>query len=272
MGSALVLWRSAKVWSCERLANMDPSAVRPIILAGGLGTRLRPRTLELPKPLLPVDGRPLLWYALNTVRDFGFRSAIVTLDYKASLIEAYFDGFPDVEFKRLPGRTMAQSFLEVARADNAELLLGMSSDVLVPQQAVTELVKAHKAHSEDAVLFVTLPEKSHKKWDFRVAEGYLVDVGIHECNTNHERVLILFTRQSVMRLAEYLGPQVAEETVPAQLRGYQTGWILLMKSLLALNIPVAARFVDIPVCNLNTPDDFAKAEAFVRLHFTKART
>src|SRR5437660_3394728 len=62
-----------------------------IILAAGLGTRLRPRTVATPKPLLPVRGRPILDWALGA-RPASVDRVVVVVNYLAEQIEAYLRG------------------------------------------------------------------------------------------------------------------------------------------------------------------------------------
>ena len=64
--------------------------MRAVILAGGLGTRLRPLTFSIPKPLLPVGEHPILEVILNRLKEFDFREFILSVGYRAELIEAYF--------------------------------------------------------------------------------------------------------------------------------------------------------------------------------------
>jgi bifunctional UDP-N-acetylglucosamine pyrophosphorylase/glucosamine-1-phosphate N-acetyltransferase len=59
-----------------------------IILAAGLGTRLRPHTLQTPKPLLPVQGRPLLDWTLGALPPAVDR-VLVVVNYLAEKVEAY---------------------------------------------------------------------------------------------------------------------------------------------------------------------------------------
>jgi NDP-sugar pyrophosphorylase family protein len=59
-----------------------------IIMAAGLGTRLRPHTLRTPKPLLPVQGRPILDWALGSLPR-GVDRVLVVINYLAEQIEAY---------------------------------------------------------------------------------------------------------------------------------------------------------------------------------------
>jgi dTDP-glucose pyrophosphorylase len=57
-----------------------------VIMAGGLGTRLRPMTEHLPKPLLEVGGRPILFLLLDQIMTEGFTKIYVTLFYKSQMI------------------------------------------------------------------------------------------------------------------------------------------------------------------------------------------
>src|SRR4051794_23877515 len=64
---------------------------RAIILAGGLGTRLRPLTDSIPKCLVPIAGRPLLDYWVDRLVDAGVRRAIVNNHAHADRVRAYVD-------------------------------------------------------------------------------------------------------------------------------------------------------------------------------------
>src|SRR3954469_15519814 len=68
---------------------------RAVILAGGLGTRLRPYPTILPKPLMPVGDRPVLDIVVRQLRRDGFDRITIATGYLAELIEAFFrDGEP----------------------------------------------------------------------------------------------------------------------------------------------------------------------------------
>lgn len=58
--------------------------MKALILLGGLGTRLRPFTLEKPKPLLPVLNRPFFSYQLDQLKKFGVRDVVLALGYQAA--------------------------------------------------------------------------------------------------------------------------------------------------------------------------------------------
>jgi NDP-sugar pyrophosphorylase family protein len=64
--------------------------MRAIVLAGGLGTRLRPYTVVLPKPLMPVGDRPVMDIVVRQLRHAGFERVTIATGHLAELIEAFF--------------------------------------------------------------------------------------------------------------------------------------------------------------------------------------
>jgi D-glycero-alpha-D-manno-heptose 1-phosphate guanylyltransferase len=61
-----------------------------IVLAGGLGTRLRSVVNDVPKPMAPVHGRPFLAFVLDQLVDAGFRAAILAVGYRHDAIRGFF--------------------------------------------------------------------------------------------------------------------------------------------------------------------------------------
>jgi mannose-1-phosphate guanylyltransferase/phosphomannomutase len=64
--------------------------MKAFILAAGNGTRLRPLTKEIPKPMLPILDKPVIHYTLENLKKNGFDSAVVNLHYCAEKISDYF--------------------------------------------------------------------------------------------------------------------------------------------------------------------------------------
>lgn len=63
---------------------------RVVLMAGGLGIRLRPLTESTPKPLLPVNGKPILEGILERFVEQGFRKFSISVNYKSEMIKDYF--------------------------------------------------------------------------------------------------------------------------------------------------------------------------------------
>lgn len=76
-----------EVWDKLALKEYDYSV---ILMAGGLGTRLRPLTDHYPKPMLKVGDKPILETILENFIEEGFRQFYITVNYKAEIIERYF--------------------------------------------------------------------------------------------------------------------------------------------------------------------------------------
>ena len=64
--------------------------MRAYVLAGGEGTRLRPYTYTVPKPMLPLGGKPILQYVLENLKRCGIKDVIVTCGYLHGQITSYF--------------------------------------------------------------------------------------------------------------------------------------------------------------------------------------
>jgi glucose-1-phosphate cytidylyltransferase len=61
-----------------------------VILCGGMGTRLREASEKLPKPLVDIGGKPILWHIMKVYREAGFRRFVLCLGYKSELIKRWF--------------------------------------------------------------------------------------------------------------------------------------------------------------------------------------
>lgn len=64
--------------------------MKVILLAGGFGTRLAEYTDAIPKPMVPVGGKPILWHIMKTYAHFGHKDFYVALGYKAEVIKSFF--------------------------------------------------------------------------------------------------------------------------------------------------------------------------------------
>src|SRR5512138_109107 len=106
---------------------------RAVILAGGRGTRLKPFTVALPKPLVPVGDRPILEIIVQQLISRGFRNLTFAVNHQADIIRAYFgDGEKyrariDYSLERQPLSTMGPLRLIGDLPDN---FLVMNGDVL----------------------------------------------------------------------------------------------------------------------------------------------
>ena len=64
--------------------------MKTVILAGGRGTRLAEETHAIPKPMVAIGGRPILWHIMSHYASFGYADFVVALGYKGYVIKEYF--------------------------------------------------------------------------------------------------------------------------------------------------------------------------------------
>ena len=65
--------------------------MKVVILAGGLGTRISEETADKPKPMVPIDGKPILWHIMNIYAQQGLSEFVVATGYKGRVISEWVD-------------------------------------------------------------------------------------------------------------------------------------------------------------------------------------
>ena len=132
-----------------------------IIMAGGKGTRLRPHTENCPKPLLPVQGKPMLEYIIERAKGEGFQRFVLAIHYLGHMIEDYFeDGSRwqvQIDYLREEsplGTAGAISLL----SDYPELPFIVSNGDVLTDIRYGELLDFHNRHRASATMAVRLHE------------------------------------------------------------------------------------------------------------------
>lgn len=67
--------------------------MKTVLLAGGLGTRMREETEFRPKPMVLIGNKPVLWHIMRSYAQYGFKEFVVCTGYKGELIRQYFRDF-----------------------------------------------------------------------------------------------------------------------------------------------------------------------------------
>jgi len=130
-----------------------------MVLAAGLGTRLRPVTDRLPKPLVSVAGRTLIDRALDRLVAAGVARAVVNLHYKAELLRRHLAARGDIEIVFSPEEILLDTGGGVARAlpQLGETFFIVNSDIVWrdgKDQALKRLAAAFDARCRDALLLL----------------------------------------------------------------------------------------------------------------------
>ena len=143
-----------------------------MILAAGLGTRMRHLTTDRPKPLIPVKGKPMIDHVINKLQGEGAENIVVNTHYKAEMLEVHLANKPGVH-------TLRESELlgQGGGIKNALSLLGnnpfftVNSDALWTGDTLATLSQ-HWQDNMNALLLV-IPTPKHKKGDFHLSNGKL---------------------------------------------------------------------------------------------------
>lgn len=67
--------------------------MKVVILAGGMGTRISEETSVIPKPMIEIGGKPILWHIMKIYSHYGFNDFVICLGYKGYVIKEYFSHY-----------------------------------------------------------------------------------------------------------------------------------------------------------------------------------
>ncbi len=132
--------------------------MKAVVLAGGLGTRLHPLTINVPKPMVPVANRPLMEYTIELLAKHGFKDIVVLLYHQPHIIKSHFGDGKDfgvkltyIEAQENYGTAGAVRF---AAANLKEPFLVISAD-LVTNFDLNKVLGFHKDKKSDFTLVLT---------------------------------------------------------------------------------------------------------------------
>lgn len=135
-----------------------------VIMAGGRGTRLEPLTNTCPKPLLAVNGKPMLEHIIERAKTEGFRRFVLAIHYLGNLIEDHFgDGRKwdvDIQYLREASPLGTSGGLSLMKPRPTAPFVVTNGDVLTDIR-YGELLDFHCRHAAAATMAVRLHEWQH---------------------------------------------------------------------------------------------------------------
>jgi NDP-sugar pyrophosphorylase family protein len=220
---------------------------RAVILAGGRGTRLRPYTVVLPKPMMPIGEYPILEVVVRQLAQHGFRHITLAVNHQADLIRAFFqDGEKwdvkiDYSIESIPLSTVAPLALI---PDLPEHFLLMNGDVLTD----LDVRALYSKHVEENRLFTIAAS----------ARTQMTDYGV--LHTDEDSFLNGFEEKPVSRYLVSMGLYVVSKSVlrfvPA---AKKYGFDELMLDLLSKKEKVHVHTHEGYWLDIGRPDDYMKA-------------
>lgn len=172
--------------------------MKAVILAGGKGTRLKPYTTVFPKPLMPINDKPILEIVIRQLKSHGFDEIIISVGHLAELIMTFFgDGNKfgvKIIYSREDKPLGTAGSLGLLKNELKEPFLMINGDVLTSLN-FHEMIDYHKGN--DAIVTIAL-NKRDINIDFGVIEinddncikeyiekptmEYLVSMGVYAIN------------------------------------------------------------------------------------------
>ena len=164
-----------------------------VLMAGGLGTRLKPLTESCPKPMLRIGGRPILETILLNFIEFGFRRFFISVNYMSSVIKSHFGNGSDwgveVNYINEDQRLGTAGALSLISEKTSNPIIVMNGD-LMTKINFSQLLDFHSEHRAKATMCV-------REYDFQVPYG-VVKIDRHNITAIEEKpVLRLFVNAGI---------------------------------------------------------------------------
>ncbi|MGE5490532.1 MAG: nucleotidyltransferase family protein [Actinomycetota bacterium] len=138
-----------------------------VLMAGGLGTRLRPLTENCPKPMLMVGGKPILENILESFVEQGFRHFFLAVNYRAEMIQEHFqDGARwgvNIQYLHENQRLGTAGALSLLGQPPENPIIVMNGDLLT-RASFTDMLEFHESHGAAATMAI-------REYDFQVPYG-----------------------------------------------------------------------------------------------------
>jgi mannose-1-phosphate guanylyltransferase len=223
-------------------------SIKAVMLAGGKGTRLRPYTLVLPKPLIPVGDVPVIESLLKWLRRNGVRDVFITIGYLGHLIKALCGNGRqwdmNITYNEEPEPLGTIGPLRILVDKLKSTFLVLNGD-LVTDLDLREFVKFHKSHG--GILTVAVKEKLVK-----------VDLGVLESEGG---VVTRFREKPPIRFNASMGIYCMEPEILKYIpEGLYFGFDDLMHALLAAKVPIHVFNHDGLWMDIGREEDFFEAQ------------
>ncbi len=149
-----------------------------VILAGGKGTRLRPLTDHLPKPMVPVSGQPFLYWQLLYLKEQGVQDVLLLISYLADVIIDHFTKQPvpglNIRYSVEPSPMGTGGALKYSMAELPEIFWLINGDSFLYTD-LTSMAKQHDAAGMEGTLAVASPEVVPVPANLKCLKGLVIE-------------------------------------------------------------------------------------------------
>ena len=130
--------------------------MKTIILAGGKGTRLKPLTNNIPKPMVQIKDKPLIWYILKQLEYYKIQKSYLAVGYKSNVIKKYFTNSSinmTIEVVDNGDVDIIERIKFIVKTNKSDDLLILYGDT-ISDVNIDELISYSKNHPNNSILTV----------------------------------------------------------------------------------------------------------------------
>jgi NDP-sugar pyrophosphorylase family protein len=215
---------------------MDEKLMQAVIMAGGKGSRLKPYTTILPKPLMPIGEIPILEIILRQLKHNGFKRITLAVGYLAELIQAYFgDGDKwglEIEYSRerknlgtIGPLTLIEKLDDTFLVMNGDILTNLNYQTLISSHKKSGNLVTIASYNKEVKIDLGVMEVDEKSYLTNYIEkpnlSYRVSMGIYVMN----KEVLEFIPQDIFYDVPNLMMNLLKSKKPPQIYSFDGIWL-----------------------------------------------
>ena len=232
--------------------------MKAVILAGGLGTRLRPFTQVVPKPLLPIGERSVLEIQIERLKEYGFDHIIFATNYMANYVSRFFGDGSDlgvkITYSKEDKALGTAGPLSLLKSELTEPFMVMNGDIL----SLIDFTKLYNfALQKQSALTITI-----KKIITPYAFGNIFFNGDIVTGIEEKPDIITYALAGIYVMTPEIFNYIPDDTF--------YGMDLLIRDMITKNKPILKYEIEEYWLDIGKIEDYTKAQEVYKTHFKES--
>ncbi len=133
--------------------------MKAIILSAGEGSRMRPLTLTKPKTMLPVAGKPIIQYNIESLKNNGITDILLIVRYKEEIVKSYFGDGSDfgvnISYKTQKDFLGTANAISYAKDFIDDSIIVLNGDIILDEEIICEMIEKYDGLTPDTLMLLT---------------------------------------------------------------------------------------------------------------------
>ena len=133
--------------------------MKAIILSAGEGSRMRPLTLTKPKTMLPVAGKPIIQYNIESLKNNGITDILLIVRYKEEIVKSYFGDGSDfgvnISYKTQKDFLGTANAISYAKDFIDDSIIVLNGDIILDEEIIQEMIEKYDDLTPDTLMLLT---------------------------------------------------------------------------------------------------------------------